>query len=179
MKKTSSPRNRPSSRLASPEKPAPSRGLDATDRRILNVLQRDSRIANQDLAERVNLSPAPCSRRVKRLREEGFISREVAILDPHRVGNALIAFVSVELDRQREDVLAAFERKIVQHRVVQQCYFISGESDYLLVVACRDMDHYNEFVRDVLATEHNIKRFRTSFNLNRIKYDTAIELDES
>ena len=62
-------------------------------------------------------------------------------------------------------------------KVVQQCYFISGESDYLLVVACRDMDHYNAFVREVLANEHNIRRFRTSFNLNRVKYETAIDLD--
>jgi Lrp/AsnC family leucine-responsive transcriptional regulator len=62
-------------------------------------------------------------------------------------------------------------------KVVQQCYFISGESDYLLVVACRDMEHYNAFVREVLANEHNIRRFRTSFNLNRVKYETAIDLE--
>lgn len=153
--------------------------LDLIDRKILDILQRDSRITNLDLAERVGLSPAPCSRRVRRLHEEGYISREVAIVDPARVGNTLIAFVSVELDRQREDVLAIFERKMALQKSVQQCYFISGESDYLLVVACRDMDHYNAFVREVLANEHNIRRFRTSFNLNRIKYDTAIDLESS
>ncbi len=147
------------------------------DRKILDVLQRDSRISNLELSERVGLSPAPCSRRVKRLHEEGYISREVAIVDPARVGNTLIAFVSVELDRQREDVLASFERKIAAQKAVQQCYFISGESDYLLVVTCCDMEHYNAFVREVLANEHNIRRFRTSFNLNRVKYETAIDLE--
>lgn len=152
-------------------------GLDRIDRRILDHLQRDSRLSNLNLAELVGLSPAPCSRRVKRLRDEGYISREVALLDPAKVGNSLIAFVGVELDRQREDVLNAFERRIAQQRQVQQCYFISGESDYLLVVLCRDMDDYNDFVRNVLANEHNIKRFRTSFNLQRVKYDTSVLID--
>jgi Lrp/AsnC family leucine-responsive transcriptional regulator len=157
---------------------APRSALDSIDRKILDLLQRDSRISNLELAERIGLSPAPCSRRVKRLHEEGVISREVAIVDPARIGDRLIAFVSVELDRQREDVLASFERRIAAQKAVQQCYFISGESDYLLVVACRDMNHYNAFVREVLATEHNIRRFRTSFNLNRVKYETALDLDE-
>ncbi|MBY0294797.1 MAG: Lrp/AsnC family transcriptional regulator [Methylobacterium sp.] len=162
---------------SSPQSPPPAAALDRIDRKILDLLQRDSRITNLELAGRVGLSPAPCSRRVKRLHDDGFISREVAIVDPARVGNTLIAFVSVELDRQREDVLATFERKMAAQKVVQQCYFISGESDYLLVVACRDMEHYNAFVREVLANEHNIRRFRTSFNLNRVKYETAIDLE--
>jgi len=80
--------------------------------------------------------------------------------------------------RQREDVLAAFERKMSGEAEVQQCYFVSGETDYLLVVTCRDMEAYNEFARRVLANEHNIKRFRTSFNLSRIKYETKISLGE-
>ncbi|WP_128562594.1 Lrp/AsnC family transcriptional regulator [Methylobacterium crusticola] len=162
-----------------PPKQPPAVALDRIDRKILDILQRDSRVTNLDMAERVGLSPAPCSRRVRRLHDDGYISREVAIVDPARVGSTLIAFVSVELDRQREDVLAIFERKMAAQKTVQQCYFISGESDYLLVVACRDMKHYNAFVREVLANEHNIRRFRTSFNLNRVKYDTAIDLEVS
>lgn len=161
--------------------PAPTRkssSIDKTDRDILEILQQDASINNQDLASRVNLSPAPVSRRVKRLRDEGYIVKEVAIVDPERVGNSLIAFVAVELDRQREDVLTAFERRISEHREVQQCYFVSGESDYFLVITCRDMDHYNAFVRNVLSNEHNVKRFRTSFNLQRIKYDTSIYISE-
>lgn len=161
-----------------PKAPPPAEPLDRIDRRILNRLQRDAAIPNQDLAAEVGLSPAPTSRRVRRLREEGYIAREVALVDPARVGSTLIAFVSVELDRQREDVLRAFERHISSQPEVQQCYFVTGETDYLLIVVCRDMDHYNGFVRQVLAQEHNIKRFRSSFNLQRIKFDTGVYFEE-
>jgi len=152
--------------------------LDAIDRKILEALQDDSRLTNLDLAARVGLSPPPCLRRVRRLREAGVIARDVALVDPAKVGQTVIAFVGVELDRQREDVLASFERKIAAEPQVQQCYFVSGETDYLLVVTCRDMDDYNQFARRVLANEHNIKRFRTSFNLSRIKYETRIPLPD-
>ena len=150
--------------------------LDPIDRKILAVLQRDNQITNLALAERVGLSPPPCLRRVRRLRELGIIEKDVALVDPIKVGQGIIAFVGVELDRQREDVLASFERKISAEPEVQQCYFVSGEIDYLLVVTCADMETYNGFARRVLANEHNIKRFRTSFCLSRVKYDTAIPL---
>lgn len=150
--------------------------LDDIDRRILGILQANNQITNLELADRVGLSPPPCLRRVRRLREAGVIERDVAIVDPAAVGQQIIAFVGVELDRQREDVLAAFERKMAAEAHVQQCYFVSGEIDYLLVVTARDMQSYNEFARRVLANEHNIKRFRTSFTLSRVKYDTRIPL---
>ena len=161
-----------SSRSVPSEPPA----LDAIDRKILTILQGDNQITNLALAARVGLSSPPCLRRVRRLRELGVIERDVALIDPQKVGQGIIAFVGVELDRQREDVLTSFERKISGEPEVQQCYFVSGEIDYLLVVTCADMESYNGFARRVLANEHNIKRFRTSFCLSRVKYDTAIPL---
>jgi Lrp/AsnC family transcriptional regulator, leucine-responsive regulatory protein len=151
--------------------------LDAADRRILDVLQTDNQITNLALAERIGLSPPACLKRVRRLRADKIIVRDVAVLDPESVGRSIVAFVGVELDRQREDVLAAFERKIAAEPEVQQCDFVSGEIDYLLTVVCRDMEAYNGFARRVLANEHNIKRFRTSFSLSRVKYETRIPLD--
>jgi len=150
--------------------------LDAIDRKILTILQGDNQVTNLALASRVGLSPPPCLRRVRRLRELGVIEKDVALVDPIKVGQGIIAFVGVELDRQREDVLTSFERKISTAPEIQQCYFVSGEIDYLLVVTCADMESYNSFARRVLANEHNIKRFRTSFCLSRVKYDTAIPL---
>jgi Lrp/AsnC family leucine-responsive transcriptional regulator len=150
--------------------------LDGIDRKILDILQEDNQITNLALADRVGLSPPPCLRRVRRLRAAGVITRDVALVDPAKVGRAITAFVGVELDRQREDVLANFERKIRAEPEVQQCYFVSGEVDYLLVVTCTDMPSYNAFARRVLANEHNIKRFRTSFNLARVKYETKLPL---
>jgi Lrp/AsnC family leucine-responsive transcriptional regulator len=152
--------------------------LDALDRRILEILQADNQVTNLALAEQVGLSPPPCLRRVRRLRELGVIARDVAIVDPAKVGHSLIAFVGVELERQREDMLSGFEAKMLRQPEVQQCYFVSGDNDYLLVVVYADMEGYNRFCRRVLANDHNIRRFRTSFNLSRIKYETAIPLGE-
>ena len=166
----------PSKRKAPHSIPVEPLTLDPIDRKILAILQRDNQITNLALAERVGLSPPPCLRRVRRLRELGVIEKDVALIDPIKVGQSIIAFVGVELDRQREDVLTSFERKIASEPTVQQCYFVSGEIDYLLVVTCPDMESYNAFARRVLANEHNIRRFRTSFCLSRVKYDTAIPL---
>jgi Lrp/AsnC family leucine-responsive transcriptional regulator len=151
--------------------------LDAIDRRILDLLQDDNQITNLALAERIGLSPPACLKRVRRLRADKVIVKDVSVLDPESAGRSIVAFVGVELDRQREDVLAAFERKIAAEAEVQQCYFVSGEIDYLLTVVCLDMEAYNAFARRVLANEHNIKRFRTSFSLSRVKYETRIPLD--
>jgi len=164
-----------SKRKAAPASPEPVM-LDTIDRKILTILQEDNRITNLALAERVGLSPPPCLRRVRRLGELGVIEKNVALVDPAKVGQGIIAFVGVELDRQREDVLTSFERKIAAQPEVQQCYFVSGEIDYLLLVTCPSMESYNAFARRVLANEHNIKRFRTSFCLSRVKYATAIPL---
>jgi Lrp/AsnC family transcriptional regulator, leucine-responsive regulatory protein len=155
---------------------APPVALDPIDRKILDVLQENNQVTNLELAERVGLSPPPCLRRVRQLHERGVITKDVAVVDPAKVGRTIIAFVGVELDRQREDVLASFERKIRAEAEVQQCYFVSGDIDYLLVVTCVDMPSYNAFARRVLANDHNIKRFRTSFNLSRIKYETKVPL---
>ncbi len=151
--------------------------LDAIDRKILALLQEDNQITNQDLAARVGISPPPCHRRVRRLRETGVIHRDVSLIDPVKVGRSLIVFSSITLERQREDLLENFERKMVRCPEVMQCYFVSGDADYLVVVSVSDMAHYNEFARRVFANEPNIRMFRSSFCLARVKYDTKIPLE--
>jgi Lrp/AsnC family transcriptional regulator, leucine-responsive regulatory protein len=161
-----------------PESPKPVQ-LDAVDRRILDRLQEDNQISNLELAAAVGISPPPCSRRVQRLRAEGIISADVSLLDPFRVGRSLIVFASVTLERQREDLLENFERKMLAHAEVMQCYFVSGDADYLVVVSVPDMAAYNDFARRVFANEPNIRMFRSSFALSRVKYQTKIPLGES
>ncbi len=152
--------------------------LDKIDRKILNILQENNQITNLALAEKVGISAPPCFRRVKRLRDLGIITKDIALVDPVKVGQCLTVFVSVTLEKQREDMLSHFERKVLQEPEVIQCYFISGEIDYLLVVYVKDMNHYHEFSRRVFVKEANIKSFRSSFCLNRIKYDTKVHLYE-
>lgn len=152
--------------------------LDKTDRKILNILQKDNQITNQALADKVGLSAPPCFRRVKRLREEGIILNDVSLVDPFKVGKPLIVFVNITLEKQREDLLAHFERKMAEEAEIMQCYFVSGDTDYLLIIHVKDMNDYNEFARRVFANEPNIKQFRSSFCLNRTKYNTQVVLSE-
>lgn len=151
--------------------------LDSIDRKILNILQNDNQISNLDLSKRVGLSAPPCLRRVRELRESGVITQDVSLLDPSKVGQNLVVFVSITLEKQREDLLSHFERRMMEEPEVLQCYFVSGEVDYHLVIHVADMVQYNEFARRVFANEPNIKAFRSSFCLNRVKYNTQIQLN--
>ena len=153
--------------------------LDRTDRKILNILQRDNQITNLALAEQIGISAPPCFRRVKRLREEGIIVNDVSLVDPFKVGRPLIVFVNITLEKQRDDLLTHFERKMADEPEIMQCYFVSGDTDYLLIIHVTDMNHYNDFARRVFANEPNIKKFRSSFCLNRTKYNTHVLLPEN
>ena len=153
--------------------------LDKMDRKILNILQKDNQITNHALAEKIGISAPPCFRRVKRLREEGIILNDVSLVDPFKVGKPLIVFVNITLEKQREDLLAHFERKMAAEPEIMQCYFVSGDTDYLLIIHVKDMNDYNEFARRVFANEPNIKQFRSSFCLNRTKYHTQVVLSEN
>jgi Lrp/AsnC family leucine-responsive transcriptional regulator len=153
--------------------------LDKVDRKILNILQADNQITNLALADKVGISAPPCFRRVKRLRDEGIITNDVSLVDPFKVGRPLIVFVNITLEKQREDLLENFERKILKEPEIMQCYFVSGDTDYLLIIHVKDMNHYNEFARRVFANEPNIKKFRSSFCLNRTKYNTQVVLSET
>lgn len=158
---------------------SPSRELlDKTDRKILNILQKDNQITNQTLADKVGISAPPCFRRVKRLREEGYILKDVSLVDPFKVGKPLIVFANITLEKQREDLLTHFERKMAEEPEVMQCYFVSGDTDFLLIIHVKDMNDYNEFARRVFANQPNIKQFRSSFCLNRTKYNTQVVLSE-
>lgn len=151
--------------------------LDRLDKRILNELQGDNLITNQELAQKVGLSPPPCLRRVKKLRESKIIAKDVAIIDPFKVNKTLV-FTSITLLQQREDLLSNFERKMLEHPEILQCYFISGEVDYILVICVDNMNHYHDFARRIFANEPNIKTYRSNICLSQIKHQTKIELDD-
>lgn len=143
--------------------------LDATDRRILRVLQRDGRLPVVALAERVGLSATPCQRRVKRLEDEGVISRYAAVLDPVRVGLPIQAFVMVALLSHAEEVVAGFHTALSARPEVLAAYAMSGEMDYLLHVLARDFEHYAEFALKALLRMPGVKETRSSFVLTALK----------
>lgn len=150
--------------------------LDTIDRRILGELQRNGRISNVDLAAAVGLSPSPCLRRVRDLENGGVIDRYAAIIDQNAAGRSLSVFVQVTLERQIETALDAFERSVSERPEVMECYLMTGDSDYLLRVVVADVSAYEVFLKDHLTRIPGVSAIKSSFALNRVKYETALPL---
>lgn len=148
--------------------------FDATDARILEELQREARLTNQELAERVGLSPAPCWRRLKRLEAAGHISQYAAILDPESAGFSITAFSHVTLEKQHPDSLGIFNELVQDQPEVLECFMMSGQYDYLLKVVARTMRDYEEFLTKHLLPNPAVRSVSTSFVLRRLKYTTAL-----
>lgn len=151
--------------------------IDDVDRRILMKLQEDGRIRNNELADQVGLSAAPCLRRVKALEESGIISGYVALLDAECVGQSLQVFVEVKLDRQSAKAIQDFEKAIKSSSHVLECTLIAGEWDYLLRVVTPDIKSYRSFLVNYLTTLPGVASVKSSFAMQRVKYTTAIPLD--
>lgn len=150
--------------------------LDAIDLRILTELQQDGSLTNVELARRVHLSPSPCLVRVKALETAGVIQRYVALADPKAVGLGLNVFISISLKEQAKDSLAEFERRIAEHDQVMECYLMTGDSDYLIRVAVRDIAELEHFILEQLTPIPGIEKIRSSFALKQVRYKTALPL---
>ena len=150
--------------------------MDAVDLQLLDALQQDSSQSNQSLAERFGLSPATCLRRVRRLREAGWIVREVAILDPGRVGALLSAVIEISLDRQDAAALDAFEARVVADEAVQQCYRVSPGPDFVLIVTVRDMPAYQALAQRLFTSDANVRNVKAFFAVKRSKFAPRVAL---
>lgn len=150
--------------------------LDATDRRLLDLLQENCGLTNRELAQRAHVSPATCLRRVRRLVEAGVIERQIAIVSPEALGHGLTAILEVSLVQQSAEALAAFEARLAAEPEVQQCYRVSSGPDFILVVHVRDMPTYHAFVHRVLTAEANVRNVRSFFSVKRSKFAPTIQL---
>jgi DNA-binding Lrp family transcriptional regulator len=150
--------------------------FDATDLRLLDLLQNDASLSNQELAARAHTSPATALRRVRRLLDEGVIERRVAILSPEHLGHGLTALVEITLDRQGAEHLDAFEALAVADAAVQQCYRVSPGPDFLLVVRSADMAGYHAVVQRLFTQHANVRNVKAFFSVKRAKFDTRIAL---
>ncbi|MAI49859.1 MAG: ArsR family transcriptional regulator [Rhodospirillaceae bacterium] len=153
--------------------------LDTIDKRILRELQRNGRVSNVELANAVGLSPSPCLRRVRELETAGIIDRYAAILDQRASGYALSVFVQVTLERQVETALDGFERIIAERPEVMECYLMTGDSDYLLRIVVPDVTAYEVFLKNHLTRVAGVASIKSSFALNRVKYETALPLPDN
>lgn len=143
--------------------------LDAIDKKILDILQNDARISNTELAERVNLSPTPCARRVRQLTDEGYIRRHITLLDQKKVGLGVSVFVSISLDRHTNERFNEFEEAVKKMPQVVSCSVITGRSeDYLLKVVATDMTAYKDFLLNELNCIPGIINVHTSLELRNV-----------
>ncbi len=147
--------------------------LDATDRRILTVLQRDGRITNADLAEQVNLSPSACHRRTQRLEDAGYISAFVALLDAKKLGRNTTVFVEITLEGQAEELLDAFERAVARIPDILECHLMAGTADYLLKMVVEDTEDYARIHRQHLSRLPGVRQMQSSFALRTVVKTTA------
>lgn len=155
--------------------------IDRTDRKILELLQGNSHLTNQEIAEQVNLSPSPCLRRIRRLEEAGIIRQYVALLDPARLGLGMLAYVNVRLEKhgsapKGKAPIDIFRAAVNTWPEVVACYAMTGEMDYLLRVQVEDLDHFSRFVMETLLKHPSVLDVKSSFALECIKETTALPL---
>ena len=154
--------------------------LDATDLQLLAALQADASISNIALADKLHLSAATCLRRTKRLLQEGWIEKQVAILSSDKLGQlmgySVTALIEVSLDKQGEELMQAFETRAVQETAVQQCWRVSPGPDFMLVVQVPDMPAYLAFTQRLLTQDANVRNVKAFFSVKRAKFGTQITL---
>ncbi|MBK5934576.1 AsnC family transcriptional regulator [Rhodovulum imhoffii] len=148
--------------------------LDATDRRLLKVLQRQGRISNADLSERVNLSPSACHRRVQRLEKAGFIRDYVALLDPRKLGRPTTVFVEITLRGQADETLESFEKAVARIPDVLECHLMAGSADYLLKIVAEDSEDFARIHRQYLTRLPGVAQMQSSFALRTVFKTTAL-----
>ena len=148
--------------------------LDATDRRLLGILQSDASLSNQELAARAATSPATALRRVRRLVDAGVIERRIAILSPQAIGDGLTALVEITLDRQGAEHLEAFEARAVHDSAVQQLYRVSPGPDFMLVVFAANMAAYHALVQRLFTQDANVRNVKAFFSVKRAKFDPRL-----
>jgi Lrp/AsnC family transcriptional regulator, leucine-responsive regulatory protein len=154
--------------------------LDATDLHLLDLIQHDAALSNQALADAVGVSAATCHRRVKRLRDEGWIERQVGILSADKLrdqlGLGLQAVVEVTLEVQTEEAMAHFEAQAVQDAAVQQCWRVSPGPDFMLVLAVSGMPGYQAVAKRLFSMQWGVRNVRSFFAIKRAKFGTALPL---
>jgi len=153
--------------------------LDAIDRRLLAALQENGRLPVTDLAEKVGLTTSPCLRRLKILEKSGIIRGYGAHVDQEKVGLPVSVFVSIKLERQREEALERFETAMRDCPQVVECYLMTGPRDYLLRVVAEDLSAYERFLKDTLTRVDGVASIESSFALAQVKYSNALPIADT
>ncbi len=150
--------------------------LDAFDIAILRILQEDNTTPQRRIGETVNLSAPAVQRRIKRMEETGVIRGNVALLDPAKVGQPITIFVEVEVESEQSAEIDALKRRFSAAPEVQQCYYVTGEADFILILLVTDMAHYERLTRTLFFDSGNVRKFRTFIAMDNVKSTLTVPL---
>jgi DNA-binding Lrp family transcriptional regulator len=153
--------------------------LDPFDRRLLNLLQEDAGLTADRLAESVALSPSAIQRRIKRLRDQGVILRDIAVADHRKIGNPTFFIVALEVERERPELLAQLRKWLAAQAHIQQVFYVTGEADFILVITTPDTETYDALMSDLVMQNPNVRRFTTNVALSVIKRGLAVPVTET
>lgn len=155
----------------------PTDKLDRLDRRILALLQRDARLPAEAIGAEVGLSASAVQRRLARLREDGVITGEVAVVDPRSVGRPLTMIADLEVEREQGELLLGLKHWIEREPAIQEAWYVTGDEDYVLVVTARDVEAYEALMQRLLADNANVRRYRTRVVLGTLKRGLEVPVD--
>ncbi|WP_182084355.1 Lrp/AsnC family transcriptional regulator [Aureimonas sp. ME7] len=150
--------------------------LDASDLKILAILQRDNHTPQRTIGEKINLSAPAVQRRIKRLHETGVIRANICVVDPEEAGQWLTVLVNVDLESERAELIDAAKATFLAETAVQQCYYVAGETDFVLVLSVQSMGEYEALTRSLFFGNANVKRFRTFVAMDRVKVGLVVPL---
>lgn len=150
--------------------------LDRTDRKILELIQKDASMSAAEIAEQVNLSQPPCWRRIKRLEEQGYIQKRTGILDREKLGLNMVIYAEVKLSANGRQAVNEFQQYIQSLPEVTECYLMMGRIDFLLRIVTRDVASYEQFYRDHLSHIPDIQELNSTVAMSEVKYTTELPL---
>jgi Lrp/AsnC family leucine-responsive transcriptional regulator len=153
--------------------------LDELDRKILALVQQDARRAAEAIGAEIGLSASAVQRRIARLREEAVITAEVAVVDPKSVGRSLTLIVDIEVERERPELMAVLKRWIAGEPAIQEAWYVTGDSDFVLIVTARDVEDYDALMQKLVTENSNVRRFRRRVALGTLKRGCRVPVDES
>lgn len=156
---------------------SPNSSLDPYDHAILSILQRDNKTPQRSIAEAVNLSAPAVQRRIKRMEALGVIQSNVAVLDPVKLGQFITLFVEVEMESERAELFDVAKRSFASATEVQQCYYVTGEADFILIIVVPSMADYEALTRRLFFANNNVKRFRTFVTMERVKVGVTVSIN--
>lgn len=151
--------------------------LDKLDRRILAMLQKDARRSAELMGAEIGLSASAVQRRIARLREEGVITAEVAVIDQKRVGRPLTLIVEVEVERERPELLASLKQWIAAEAMIQEAWYVTGAGDYVLIIVARDVDDFEAMMQRLVVENANVRRYHTRVALGTVKRGMLVPVD--